>query len=166
MIRFSIKILFLVFAFSYIGLTSNYAQDSKVPSGWKKVSICDISFIVPKNLKNNNSQGIDSCVASFSSSKIGLGIDYGWYGSASTKYESYTDFKEESIQIDGKKAQLATYIDTRSNAKRKFVARIYVVLNEPEGGGMTTSLNMTIGVGNEKDLETAKQIFQSIRFDK
>lgn len=166
MIKFSIKILFLVLAFGYLCLSDNYAQNSKVPSGWKKVSICDISFIVPKNLKNNNKQGIDSCVASFSSDKIRLGIDYGWYSSASSKYESYTDFKEEFIQIDGKKAQLATYIDTRSNAKEKFVARIYVVTDEFEGGGQTTALNMTIIVGSEKDLEMAKQIFQSIRFNK
>lgn len=166
MIKFFIKVLFFVFAFGFVGLTDNYAQNSKVASGWKKVSICDISFIVPKNLKNNNARGIDSCVASFSNDKIGLGIDYGWYSSASTKYESYTDFKEEFIQIDGKKAQLATYIDTRSNDEEMFVARIYIVTNEPEGGGMTTALNMTIGVGNEKDLETAKKIFQSIRFDK
>ena len=167
MTRFLIKIFILAFAVGFIGLTNNYAQDSKVPSGWKKVSICNISFIVPKKLKNENAEGIDSCVASFESSKIGLGIDSGWYGSASTKYERYIDFKEESIEINGKKAQLATYRHTQMDAKRNFIARIYVVLNEPkeEGMGMTTSLNMTIELRSEKDLETARRIFQSIRFN-
>ena len=167
MIKIFIEILFLVFAIGCIGLTDNFAQDFKTHSDWKKVSVCDLSFSVPKNLKNNNARGIDSCVASFSSNKIGLYIDYGWYGSSSTQYEKYTDFKEEFIEIDGKKTQLATYRDTQMNASHNFIARIYIALNEPkDGGGMTTSLNMAISVGSEKELETAKQIFQSIRFDK
>ena len=168
MIRFFIKILFLAFVFCFVGLSSNHAQDSKVPSSWKKVSICNINFFVPKNLKNNNARGIDSCVASFDSEEIGLNIDYGWYGSPSAKYsEEYTDFKEEFIKIDRKKAQLATFRDERMDSKQNFVARIYVALGKKLAGvGMTPSLNMTITVRSEKELETARQIFQSIRFDK
>lgn len=51
--------------------------------------------------------------------------------------------------------------------KRNFVARIYVALDNAKLGSakMTTSLNMTIVVGSEKDLEMAKRIFQSIRFN-
>jgi hypothetical protein len=166
MIKFLVKFLFLAFAFGYIGLTNNCAQDSKIPSGWKKVSICDISFFVPKDLKNENAGGVDSCVALFSSSKIRISIDYGMYGSSSKKYETSVDFKEEFIKIDGKKTQLATYRNTQIDGSQNFIARIYVVLNEPKEKDveMTTSLNMTIAIEGEKDLETAKQIFQSIRF--
>lgn len=168
MTKFFIKILFLVSAFGFVGLTDNYAQDSEIASDWEKISVCNISFFIPKDLKNNNKRGIDSCVASFSNNEIGLTIDYGWYNSPSKKYETYTDFKEEFIEIDGKKAQFATYRHTLMNANQNLVATIYVVLDKTKehGVGMTTSLDMTIVVRNEKDLETAKQIFQSIRFDK
>lgn len=72
------------------------------------------------------------------------------------------DFKEEFTEIDGKKAQLVTFKDTRGS--RKFVAGLYVLIYEAPDG-MKTSLNMSINVKSAEDLETAKQIFQSLRFD-
>ena len=167
MTRLSINFLFLFFAFGYAGLINNYSQDLKVSSGWKKVHACGITFLVPKTLKNKKAQGFDSCVAIFRNSKVYLAIDSGWYGSVSSKSNTSPDFKEEFIEIDGKKAQLATYVRGRSNSDQQFFARIYVALSEPRDDAITvetTSLNMTVQVRSEKELETAKQIFQSIRF--
>ena len=172
MIRLFIIILFLAFAHDCLGSSDIFAQNSEVPFGWKKVSVCQMSFLIPKTLKNRNAEGTDSCIAVFSNSKTALGIDYGWYGSAykinKLNKDYILDFKEETIKIDGKDAQFATFIDTRTNPKRNFIARIYVVLDEGKNNefGMKTSLNMKVAVRNEKEFEIAKQIFQSIRFDK
>jgi hypothetical protein len=163
-----INILFLAFAFGYFGLTNNHAQNSKVPSDWKKVNACEISFFVPQDFKEKDTEGTDSCVTTFGNGKIWLHIDYGYYGGASENDETITDFKEELIKIDGKKTQLATYREDFADAKNALVARIYVVVDtsEKKTKGVITSLNMEVMLENEKDLATARQVFQSIRFRK
>lgn len=168
MFQFFIESLFLVFAFSYLGLTNNFAQNLKVPSDWKKVNACEISFFVPQDFKETDSEGTDSCVRTIGNGKIWLHIDYGYYGGASENDETVTDFKEDSIKIDGKKAQLATYREDFADAKTTLVARIYVVVDtsEKKTKGVITSLNMEVVLENEKDSETARQIFRSIRFSK
>jgi hypothetical protein len=168
MFQFFIKTLFLAFAFSYVGLTNNSAQNLKVPSDWKKVSACATSFFVPQDFKETDREITDSCVRTFGDGKIWLHIDYGYYGGASKNKKTVTDFKDEFIKINGKKAQLATYREDFADAENVLVARIYVVVDKSEKKtkGLTTSLNMEVVLKNEKDLETARQIFRSIRFNK
>lgn len=142
-------------------------QTSKIPPDWQKISVCKISFSAPKDLKNENLQGIDSCIASFKSDQMQITLDYGWYGGAAKKDATKADFKEEAIEIDGRKAKLATFKNLESKTKLKFFANLYVVVVEPNNENpMTTSLLMGIRVENEKDLATAKRVFQTIRFDK
>lgn len=168
MFRLFIKTLFLAFAFGYVGLTNNFAQKLKVPSDWKKISACGISFFVPQDFNEKDSEGTDSCVTTLGNGKIWLHIDYGYYGGASENDETVTDFKEEFIKIDGKKTQLATYREDFADTKNALVARIYVVVDtsEKKTKGVITSLNMEVVLENEKDLETARQVFRSIRFEK
>ena len=156
-------ILFLVLAYNYVGLIDGYAQDLIVPNDWKEISVCEIKFAMPINLKNQNVKGIDSCVADFKSSKMRIGIDYGSYGGAYKNNGTKVDFKEEFTEIDEKKAQLVTYKNTRNS--RKVSAGLYVLVYEANDG-TKTSLNMTIEVESEKDLETVKQIFKSVLFVK
>ena len=156
-------ILFLAFAYISAGLTSSYAQSSEIPNGWKRVSLCQLNFLIPKHLKNQHVKGIDSCVAEFKSSKMRLAIDYGSYSGAYKSDGTTVDFKEEFTEIDGKKAQLVTFKDTRDS--RRFVAGLYVLIHEAQNG-MNTSLNMSIRVKSAEDLETARHVFQSLRFDK
>lgn len=152
MIRFFIKFLFLAFAFSYIGLTNSSAQNLKVPSDWKKVRACEMSFFVPQDFKETDSEGTDSCVRTIGNGRIWLHIDYGYYGGASENDETVTGFKEEFIKIDGKKAQLATYREDFADSKNTLVARIYVVVDtsEKKTKGVITSLNMEVVLENEK----------------
>ena len=91
-----------------------------------------------------------------------LAIDYGLYSGAYKNDGTTLDFKEEFTEIDGKKAQVVTFKDTRGS--RKFGAGLYVLIHEVPGK-MKTSLNMMINVKNAEDLETASRIFQSVRFD-
>jgi hypothetical protein len=96
-----------------------------------------------------------------------LTIDAGSWGGVFTRTETSLDFKEEFIDIDGKKAQVVTYRDALSNSSRKFVAGFYVVLYESPNKEKQPSafLYMTVRAKSEKELEIAKQIFHSIRFD-
>jgi len=155
------SILFLAFAYTFVGLPNYYAQDSKIPSGWKKVSVCQINFLMPKNLKNQNVKGVDSCVVHFKSGKMRLSIDYGYYGGTYKNDGRVVGFKERFTEIDGKKAQLVTYKYTLND--KKSITGLYVLIYEAQDG-MKTSLTMTIEAKSEKEMETAQQIFQSLRF--
>lgn len=158
------RILLPVFACISVGSSYSLAQNLEIPAGWKKISVCQLNFLIPKNLKNQNVKGIDSCVAEFKNGKMRIAIDYGLYSGTFKNDSTTVDFKEEWREIDGKKAQLATFKYTRARDRRKFAAGLYVLIYEAQDG-MKTSLNMTISVKDEKNLETAKQIFQSLRFD-
>lgn len=131
---------------------------------WKRFKICGFTFYTPKTLKNLNSKGIDSCVGGFEDTNLSIEIDYGWYSSRYKKYtyDSKLEFREETIEIDNKSAQLVTYIDGQKDAVKKYIAGLY--LEVKNDGAITTALNMTTRVVTEKDLETAKQIFQTIKF--
>lgn len=166
--RYFIKILFLALAFGCIGLNINRAQDAKMPSGWKKISNCETSFFVPKEFEDDNGGESSSCaVASWKSGEIVLVIDYGFDGKPSQKSETNTEFKEETIIIDGKKAQFATYKQLRPDDKTEYVARIYRLDENPDGleEGELMSFRMTLISPNKKDLKIAKRIFQSLRHE-
>ena len=162
-----LRILLLTFAHTGVGLINSHAQGPAVPSDWKQVSACHIRFVTPKDLKNQFARGIDSCFAEFRNRRMRLAIDSGSSGGVFTKAGTSLDFKEEFIEIDGKKAQVVTYKDARSKANRKFVAGFYVVLYEAQNKERQSSafLYMTVQGKSEKELEIAKRIFQSIRFD-
>ena len=87
--------LFLIFLCSFIGATNIYAQASSIPSDWTKITACKITFLIPKDLKNENAEGVDSCIAAFSNNKMRLSIDYGWYGGAYSKYDTLQKKKTE-----------------------------------------------------------------------
>lgn len=158
----SLPLVFLFFAFTYFGLLNAKAQDLKPPAGWKKVTLCQINFFIPDKLKNQYAKGIDSCVGEFKTRKIRLAIDYGWHGGAYIKDSLGAGFKVELAEIDGKKARIITYKDAKN--KRSFISGLYVLVNEAKDG-VKTSLSMTIEVKSEKDIEIARQIFRSIRFE-
>ncbi len=144
-----------------------YAQDSQIPTDWKKVKVCQINFLLPKNLKNQYAKGIDSCVADFRNGKMKLTIDSGHFGGNIEKTETNLPFKEEFTEIDGKKVQLYFYKNTKNKANRRFIAGLYVVLDEAKNKekDLSTFLYMTVEAKSETEIEIAKQIFRSISFD-
>jgi hypothetical protein len=152
MSRLIIASLILTFALSSHGS----AQTREVPKGWKEINMCGLSFLVPKNLKKqNNFKPIDSCIGAFKSKNLGLGFDYGMYTAPPEDASSYRGGKAETLEIDGKKARLLTY---------PYGARIYILVAESEYG--KSALGMSITSKTQNDVETAKRIFQSIRFVK
>ncbi len=137
----------------FVTVGNIYAQEREIPKRWKEVKICGLSFLVPKELKNKKTRGIDSCVAAFKSKKMSLGLDYGFHTASFDSESIYPDTKRESLDVDGRKARLATY---------SYGARIYILVGEWSFG--KSALGMTITSKNKNDVQTARQIFQSIRF--
>ena len=167
MFRVLVSSLFLTLAHTSVGFTYCHAQSSTVTPGWEKVSVCQIRFLIPRDLKNQHAKGIDSCVAEFRNGTMRLAIDAGSFGGDITKAETMLDFTEESLVIDGRKVQLITYKHAQTKSKRKFVAALYVVLYEAKPKETQTSafLYMSLEGKSEKEIEVAMQIFRSIRFD-
>jgi heat shock protein HslJ len=129
-------------------------------SNWQQFSKCGFTFSAPKTLVDLTGRGIDSCVGSFKDENLRIGIDYGMYSARFKKESSRIEFKEETIEIDGKSAQLITYVYSINYGVKTYFSGLHIELDTK--GNL--ALNMIIFVANEKDLETAKQIFKTIKF--
>ena len=135
---------------------------------WRLVKNCGITFFAPKDLKDLKAQGIDSCVRELEDENIKIAIDVGNFEGKFTKNDKFLEYKEEMVEIDGQKAQSVTFIDNNEyvvkRGNRKFVAGVHIEINETES--KKRYYNIAILGKSEKDLETARQIFKTIKFQK
>ena len=160
--------LLLVCVFAYN--LESAAQKRVVPKGWKQVKTCDFTFLVPKKLKDAKPKSLDSCIAGFRSKEVSIYIDVGNYNGETKQDDTMLDFKEEFITVDGKKAQIVTYLENsdfaKKNPNRKFVTVVYIKTSEPQPNevGLPFSLWMKIRSESSQQQETARQIAQSILF--
>ena len=151
----------------FVSLAHAQPQNA-VPDGWTKISVCHLSFFAPPDMKDLDMRGADSCVAQYANNDIALYLDYGRYGSPPQRINSYLEFKEQSVVIDGKNAQLATFVDaSHSNSGLKYLTGMYVVVKESDGDvwPKTISLMMSVRGNSQKDQEIAQRIFRTIHFD-
>jgi len=139
-----------------------------VPDGWTRVNICHISFYAPPDIKKSDMNGVDSCVAQFANNDITLYLDYGVYGGPATARGGELEWKQESLSVGGKEAQLTTFVDsTHSNSGLKYIAALYVVVKPvaPERGWGPTTLMMSVNSDRRKARDAAVAIFRTIRFE-
>ncbi len=156
----------LAFASACLGLQSGQTPSSGIPSGWQRVKVCQISFLAPKDLTDQRINGVDSCVAEYRSNTMRLHVDSGMSGAAATKTDMTLEFKETSIEIDGIKAQLVTYQDSRNLSKLNLIAQLFLVLYralDPRQG--SSFLTVMIEARGAKEMEMAKQILGSIHLE-
>lgn len=147
-------------------LTGVVEIGAQIPTGWKKVGICEMNFIVPDTLTDEKARGIDSCIAKFRDGKMSVSLDYGHYSGIS-RDDSYLHFKEEKIQISGRQGRLATYRQPGAAVGHDWIARIYIKVARSENRGFgPLAMNMFVVVGSSDDLEIAKRILRSIRLDR
>ncbi len=133
---------------------------------WTTVQACHVSLQLPKTLKRNRNEGIDSCVAEFEDREMFLLLDYGTWGGAATKTARDLNFAEESFVVDGKTGVLATYVMyPDGQTEPSYLAHLYVVLKAAEGPyGRPTSFMATLTGHSPKDMDIARRIFSSVRF--
>ena len=145
-------------------------EKSDVPEGWTKINICHITLDAPPDLKNTGVKGIDSCVAQFANNDITLYLDYGIYGGLATARGSELEWKQETLTVGGKDAQLTTFVDaTHSNSGLKYIASLHVVVKPVEPGrereSRPTTLMISVISDRRKDRDAAVAIFRTIRFE-
>jgi hypothetical protein len=169
MFRLFSSLLFLIVAQTAAGLIQCQTQTRLATLGWAQTSACQIRFSVPKNFKNQHVKGIDSCFAEFRSSRSRLTIEAGSLFQSDNlgKTEMMSDFTVENVVIDGKNVQIATYKDTQDKSKRKFHAQFYVTLCAAQPNCQERSVHLLMSAEGQSanEIEIAKQIFRSVRFD-
>ncbi|HLM62086.1 MAG TPA: hypothetical protein VK308_14870 [Pyrinomonadaceae bacterium] len=148
------------------------AQNKKVafPDGWKKIEACGITFYAPADLKEEKVQGIDSCVRRYRSKNILLNLDVLGYllkesASRESEYSDEKDFQIVKTKIDGRKAEIIMHYETENLEQWKdllYSATLFVPKMHKDGGNLTIWTNNR----NSKDRETAKKIFETVRFEK
>jgi hypothetical protein len=133
---------------------------------WSTVQACRVSIQLPKTLKRNRHEGIDSCVAEFEDGGMFLLLDYGTWGGAASKNARDLNFAEESFIVDGKTGVFATYIMYPVNQRKPlYIAHLYVELEAAQGPyGRPTSFMATLTGHSPKDMDIARRIFSSVRF--
>jgi hypothetical protein len=162
------SLLFLILVCT-AGVVIQCQAQTPATLAWEQATACQIRFMVPKDLKNQYVKGIDSCYAEFRASRMRLTIEAGslFQGETLGKTEMMSEFTVETVAINDKSVQIATYKDTQTKSKRKFHAKFYVTLcaAKPDCQERSVHLLMSAEGQTEKDIEIAKQIFRSVRFD-
>jgi len=164
------RLVVIIGALISCGSFSLAQQRSDVPDGWTKINICRISFYAPPDMKNSGINGIDSCVAQFANNDITLYLDYGLYGGPETTRGTDLEWKQESLSVGGKNAQLTTFTDaSHSNSGLKYMAALFVVIKPVEPGRerelRPTTLMMSVISDRRADRDAALAIFRTLRFD-
>src|SRR5262249_8157629 len=135
------------------------------PANWKKIDLDHFSFYLPPDMKPDSVQGDDSIVWQYSNSSIRLTIDWGQYPGGFEPYRNEPEYKEEWIKIDGKTAHSWSFRLSEDNTvavidDKRYDATICFVDTGIEG----MKLTLWAGCKTKSDQETAKIIFQTIRF--
>jgi hypothetical protein len=160
--------LFLLLLLAFFLASKNVAQTTETPKGWKLVKTCQFSFLLPQDMRDVTESPIDSCLAAFEKKDIQISLDYGWYSSPAGQAEWDKEFKTSKITINGRSAQLITFIIDTSKLKtdRPVVTKIHIITDSSnkDWPRMTTSLLFTISAKENVDPDIVKRIYESIKF--
>jgi hypothetical protein len=157
--------LFLLLFVTFFGINLRAQDGAVAPPGWRSIRVCSIGFFAPNELKKQDVGGGDSCNATYENGVLRLSIARGVFDGRQKKYDTSLKYTEESVEIDGRKAQLVTYASSSQyvSPSRKYIAVVYFDLSGSQDAAKT-SLTLTVAAKGEKGIETAKQIFRTIKF--
>ena len=142
-----------------------YAEDEgpALPDNWVKVEVSKFfSFSIPPELKEIKVKGKDSMVGRFESKTMALSYDYGWYSDSLKHYTERESYKAIETTIDGEKAKIVTLKQKTEDAALGYVAAIHF----PKLPNTQSRLTMFARYAGEKELELAKKIFGTVKFNK
>lgn len=164
---FSLNLILLLLLAFNIAIAQN--KTVAIPDNWKKIEACGITFYAPPDLQQETIRGIDSCVECYRSKNILLTLDVlGYIGKESDsrkdELSDEKDFQIVTTKIDGRKVEIITYYETENKDQWKnllYRATLFVpVIDKKDGGNLTIWTNSRTA----KDRETAKKIFETVRF--
>jgi hypothetical protein len=135
------------------------------PSNWKEIDLGHFLFYLPPDMKPVSVRGIDSDVWQYSNSSIRLTIDWGPYQGAFEPYRNQPEYKEEWIKVGGKTAHYWSFRFGEDHTAAVLDGKRHeetICFADTE----TKRMNLTFNADcqTKSDQETAKMIFQSIRF--
>lgn len=137
------------------------------PEDWRKVELKDFSFYIPPDLIERKVRGTDSEVWLFRSKRISLTIDYGAYAGECASLDR-PGYREEKAAVDGRAAKICAYRRsdeydaTYPEKDREYFAAISFL--DVWGGDSGARLKFDAACVDSSTQETAKRIFQTIRF--
>lgn len=148
----------------------NQEDQIEIPKSWKKIEECGLSFYLPSNFYEIKFQPFDSCAKSYRNNDIYISLDLfpGDNKESDIRKNEYSNEKEFQIvekQIDKMKAELITYFGESDFPERKdlsFGAVLFVPVIDKNGDNLTVwTYSRSI-----ENRETAKKIFETIKFEK
>jgi hypothetical protein len=129
---------------------------------WKEVRLEHFSFYIPHELKVVKVSGTDSAVWKYTSTDLEFFIDLGFYSGKPLNYKDEPEYREEEIEIDGKKATLCFFRLSKPFLKNlPYVAAIFF----PDIGMEEIKLSFLANCASPHEQGVAKEIFLSIKFN-
>jgi hypothetical protein len=139
------------------------AQTS-IPSGWRKIDANGkFSFYLPQNMRETGVVSPENFHREYTNGRMQVRIDYDPHEHLSYSHRAQRfgkDFQEIELQVDGKKSFMFLYQYSDRNNRRTHNADLYIG-DYPKG---EVIVFMAVTSRSAQDLETAKTIFQTIKF--
>ena len=142
------------------------APKPNIPTTWKRFNLDYFSFYGPDDLKDLNSEGIDSSVWHFRNQRMTLAFDYGMYSNDLADSADEPQYREKWFRVDGRAAKVATFrMNERSSAdglekERPYITAVY--FPAVKRGGVKLSVWAYCVDSNTQ--EEAKKVFFSLKF--
>ena len=162
--RFSHIFLVCIVVGTFVA-TNALAQDPTTPKGWKRVTACSFSFLLPEKAREVTGRPIDSCIAEFRYKDVNVYLDYGLYSAPPSEQASMKNYENRSVTINGSDARLITYDDwTHSKKVLSFTALHIVTAKATPPILNNVSLLMVITAKPSGDRQIVKRIYESLKY--
>lgn len=164
---------------------NNRSATTQVPKDWKLVTLGGFSMMMPKSMKDQEADGIDSQVWEFEDDDFFLSIDSGRYTNDFQDSKEEFKVREEKEVIDGKNVKFLMWNENKpftgsyetgemvlvegeadEPVEKPFALAAYFLTSKKTARRPKIAVGFYIVSRNEELRETAKKILQSIKFKK
>jgi hypothetical protein len=170
-LKITIAILILVFwTNTFTSSTRRVAAvnlpdvQTSAPAGWRKIDADGkFTFYLPPDMRDTGRSSLENFHREYTNGRMQVRFDYDpfqhlAYSNRATTFGS--GFQEIELEVDGKKSFLFIHQGSDRKKRRTHNAELYV------GDLPNSDVTMYMGVTSrsERDIETAKTIFRTIKF--
>jgi len=156
------RLIIGIIAFTLCG---NIASANEIPAGWKKIDANGkFSFYLPPDMRDTGSSGMENYHREYTNGKIGVSFDYDPYQIRAYPIRPGSlgkNFREITLEIDGRKAFMFLYETTDMRKRPYYIAELSVG-DLPKGD---VKLRMWVSCWRQSRLKIAETIFRSIQFN-
>lgn len=101
-------------------------QAEVVPKGWKRITLCSASILVPKNMSRPKTdvRPIDSCFDTFANKDIAVNINEDPYAPPFRRDEQWQDYTEAPITVGKLTGKLLTFRLNYSDRKNTILMNV------------------------------------------